>query len=170
MTTRRRLLLVVVAVAALALCGLPGLGAAQDCSSLNDSSCEKCLKNVTCLWCNTNSRCMDYPVKRILPHTEDCALSAARWGVCWVNFEALIIAMSVVGGILLLGLATCCYCCCRSRKSGPTREDVRLHQQQEERRAQSEERRADRKARHDEIRKKYGLIKDDHAYSRLASA
>lgn len=35
-----------------------------------------------------------------------------------VNFEALIIAMSVVGGTILLALGIFCYCCCcRTKKS-----------------------------------------------------
>lgn len=33
-----------------------------------------------------------------------------------VNFEALIIAMSVVGGVILIMLGVCCCCCCRCKK------------------------------------------------------
>ncbi|XP_007946903.1 pituitary tumor-transforming gene 1 protein-interacting protein [Orycteropus afer afer] len=76
------------------------LGAA--CSQNSNRTCEECLKNVSCLWCNTNNACLDYPVRKILPPGSLCKLSSARWGVCWVNFEALIIAMSVVGGAILL--------------------------------------------------------------------
>lgn len=34
-----------------------------------------------------------------------------------VNFEALIIAMSVVGGTILIMLGVCCCCCCCKKKS-----------------------------------------------------
>lgn len=34
-----------------------------------------------------------------------------------VNFEALIIAMSVVGGTILIALGVCCCCCCCKKKS-----------------------------------------------------
>ncbi|XP_048880962.1 pituitary tumor-transforming gene 1 protein-interacting protein [Brienomyrus brachyistius] len=134
------------------------------------STCEKCLENVSCLWCNTNSSCLDYPVRHILPPSSLCQLSQARWGVCWVNFEALIIAMAVVGGTILLSIIVCCCCCCCCRRgqSGPDRDDERLARRREEIRQKSENRKAERRARHDEIRKKYGLIPDsDHPYSKF---
>ncbi|KAG9345071.1 hypothetical protein JZ751_009612 [Albula glossodonta] len=110
-----------------------------------------------CLWCQTNSSCMDYPVKHVLPPSSLCKLSEARWGVCWVNFEALIIAMGVVGGTLLLSIIVCCCCCCcRSRPAGPDRDEERFARRREEIRQRSENRKAERRARHDEIRKKYG--------------
>ncbi|KAJ8290811.1 hypothetical protein GJAV_G00017840 [Gymnothorax javanicus] len=131
-------------------------------------SCETCLENVSCLWCQTNSTCMDYPVKHVLPPSSLCPLSQARWGVCWVNFEALIIAMAVVGGTILLSIIVCCCCCCRNRSTGPDRDEERFARRREEIRQRSEDRKADRRARHDEIRKKYGLIPDsDHPYSKF---
>ncbi|MBN3318937.1 MYO10 protein, partial [Atractosteus spatula] len=36
-----------------------------------------------CLWCKTNTRCIDYPVRTILPPHSLCPLSSARWGMCW---------------------------------------------------------------------------------------
>ncbi|XP_016117693.1 pituitary tumor-transforming gene 1 protein-interacting protein-like, partial [Sinocyclocheilus grahami] len=76
------------------------------------ASCEPCLANVSCLWCQTNSSCSDYPVSYVIPPASVCPLSQARWGVCWVNFEALIISMAVVCGTLLLAVSVCCCCCC----------------------------------------------------------
>lgn len=32
-----------------------------------------------------------------------------------MNFEALIIAMSVVGGMILIMLVVCCCCCCKKK-------------------------------------------------------
>lgn len=59
-----------------------------------------------------------------------------------VNFEALIIAMSVIGGSILLAVAMCCCCCCcgkkRSRK--PDRSEEKVMREQEERRIRQEER------------------------------
>uniref|UniRef100_A0A8C4XUW1 PTTG1 interacting protein n=1 Tax=Falco tinnunculus TaxID=100819 RepID=A0A8C4XUW1_FALTI len=90
---------------------------AQACSEFSQRSCEECLKNVSCLWCYTNNTCIDYPVRSILPPSSLCSLSNARWGVCWINFEALIIAIAVVAGLILVSVAVCCcYCCyCRRR-------------------------------------------------------
>ncbi|ELK33846.1 Pituitary tumor-transforming protein 1 protein-interacting protein [Myotis davidii] len=87
-----------------------------------------------------------------------------------VNFEALIIAMSVVGGLILLAVATCCcYCCyCRKKKSRkPDKSEEKAMREQEERRIRQEERRAEMKSRHDEIRKKYGLFKEENPYARF---
>lgn len=59
-----------------------------------------------------------------------------------VNFEALIIAMSVIGGSILLAVAMCCCCCCcgtkRSRK--PDRTEEKVMREQEGRRIRQEER------------------------------
>lgn len=134
------------------------------------TSCEDCLANVTCLWCMTNNTCTPYPYSHVLPPAKVCSLSQARWGVCWVNFEALIIAMGVLGGTILVSLVVCCCCCCCCKKSssGPDRDEERLARRREEARQRSEGRRTERKARHDEIRKKYGLIPDsDHPYSKF---
>uniref|UniRef100_A0A4W2GC79 PTTG1 interacting protein n=1 Tax=Bos indicus x Bos taurus TaxID=30522 RepID=A0A4W2GC79_BOBOX len=138
------------------------------CSQNTSRTCEECLKNVSCLWCNANKMCLDYPVTKVLPPSSLCRLSSARWGVCWVNFEALIIAMSVIGGSLLLGVAICCCCCCRrSRSRRPDKSEEKAIREREERRVRQEERRVEMKLRHDEIRKKYGLFKEENPYARF---
>lgn len=135
------------------------------------TSCETCLTNVSCLWCQTNKSCTDYPVSYVIPPSSVCKLSQARWGVCWVNFEALIIAMAVVGGVLLLAITVCCCCCCCCKGNRPPRidrEEEQYARRREEIRQRSEERKAERKTKHDQIRKKYGLIPDsDHPYSKF---
>lgn len=139
------------------------------CSQNTNRTCEECLRNVSCLWCNTDKMCLDYPVTKILPPASLCKLSSARWGVCWVNFQALIITMSVVGGSLLLGLAACCCWCGRRRRSRrkPDPSEEKVEREREDRRLRQEERRAEMKSRHDEIRKKYGLFKEENPYARF---
>ncbi|XP_059777689.1 pituitary tumor-transforming gene 1 protein-interacting protein isoform X2 [Balaenoptera ricei] len=73
--------------AALFLLFLPE-AAAQGCSQNTNRTCEECLKNVSCLWCNTDKACLDYPVTKILPPSSLCKLSSARWGVCWEESHA----------------------------------------------------------------------------------
>ncbi|NWZ32462.1 PTTG protein, partial [Asarcornis scutulata] len=123
-----------------------------DCHQYTNRSCEECLKNVTCLWCASSKQCVPYPVRRILPLADLCELRSARWGVCWVNFEALIIAMSVVGGMILIMLGVCCCCCCKKKSkkqvsegeeggcSQPDKEDERAARERERRRVRQEER------------------------------
>ncbi|GAB1295270.1 Pituitary tumor-transforming gene 1 protein-interacting protein [Apodemus speciosus] len=163
----------VMLLGAVLLLLLPGASAQEPprmgCSEYTNRSCEECLRNVSCLWCNENKACMNYPVRKILPPASLCKLSSARWGVCWVNFEALIITMSVLGGSVLLAIAVCCCCCCcrRKRSRKPDQSDERAMREQEERRVRQEERRAEMKSRHDEIRKKYGLFKEQNPYEKF---
>uniref|UniRef100_A0A8B9Z1V5 Uncharacterized protein n=1 Tax=Buteo japonicus TaxID=224669 RepID=A0A8B9Z1V5_9AVES len=43
-----------------------------------------CLVPVSqCLWCASSGRCMEYPIRRVLPPADLCELRSARWGVCW---------------------------------------------------------------------------------------
>ncbi|XP_066280151.1 pituitary tumor-transforming gene 1 protein-interacting protein-like [Branchiostoma lanceolatum] len=80
-----------------------------DCSSRN-SSCGECIGNVKCYFCYKDNSCRLYPASAVLPTTE-CPLSQVRWGAtCSVSFEVLVIAVSVVAGVLGLALL---YCCCR---------------------------------------------------------
>ncbi|RXN00116.1 Pituitary tumor-transforming gene 1 protein-interacting protein [Acipenser ruthenus] len=127
------------------------------CSVHSNTSCEVCLKNVSCLWCNSDKKCIDYPVRTILPPRSLCELPSARWGVCWVDFQALIIAMSVILGALLLAVLICCCCCCRKKKvRGPDKTEEKIIRQNEQRKIRQEERKTEMKVRHDEIRNKYG--------------
>ncbi|XP_074089116.1 pituitary tumor-transforming gene 1 protein-interacting protein-like [Macrotis lagotis] len=142
--------------------------AATACAQSTNRSCTECLKNVSCFWCNTNKACLGYPVPNILPPSSLCQLSSARWGVCCVNLES-IIAVSVVGGALLLGLTICCCYCCKKRKnqSRKDKEEEHAAREREERKVWQEERRAEMKSRNEEIRKIYGLFKEQNPYSRF---
>ncbi|XP_072010385.1 pituitary tumor-transforming gene 1 protein-interacting protein-like isoform X1 [Engystomops pustulosus] len=145
----------------------------RPCSFYSGKSCEECLRNVSCLWCLTNNTCLEYPVRSILPPPSLCAMSAARWGACWINFEALIIAMAVVAGVMLLAVIICCCYCCYCRKSSSSRlrleaEEENLIREREKRKQESLQRKNERTIKHNEIRKKYGLLQDmDHPYSKF---
>ncbi|XP_077129884.1 pituitary tumor-transforming gene 1 protein-interacting protein-like [Ranitomeya variabilis] len=108
--------------------------------------------------------------RHILPSSSLCTLKDARWGICWVNYEALIITLSVIGGAIILSLILCCCCCCRKKKNrNSSLETEKSVREKEERRVRQEERRVQMKSRHDEIRKKYGLFKEDNPYSKFDS-
>ncbi|XP_054478197.1 pituitary tumor-transforming gene 1 protein-interacting protein [Anoplopoma fimbria] len=133
-------------------------------------SCDSCVPNAKCLWCITTNNCTKYPVSWLLPPPSLCQLSQARWGVCWLNFEGLIIAMAVLGGVILISIIVCCCCCCccKKRSSRPDRDEERYARKRDEIKQRAEERNVERKARHDQIRKKYGLMSDsDHPYSKF---
>ncbi|XP_035862709.1 pituitary tumor-transforming gene 1 protein-interacting protein isoform X2 [Sander lucioperca] len=139
----------------------------------NFKKCDTCVPNAKCLWCFTTNNCTEYPVSWLLPPASMCPLAQARWGVCWLNFEALIITLAVVGGIIIISIAACCCCCCcssscKKRRSRPDGDDEIFVRRREEIKQRAEERNVERKARHDQIRKKYGLMTDsDHPYSKF---
>ncbi|XP_029959413.1 pituitary tumor-transforming gene 1 protein-interacting protein [Salarias fasciatus] len=138
------------------------------CSSYR--TCDSCVPHAQCLWCFSSGNCTDYPVSWLLPPASLCPLSQARWGVCWLNFEALIIVLAVLCGTIIISITVCCCCCCCCKRSSPRpdRDEENLARRREEIRQRSEERKVERKARHDEIRRKYGLIGDaDHPYSKF---
>ncbi|XP_066484629.1 PTTG1IP family member 2 [Tiliqua scincoides] len=149
---------------------------AMPCIAFTGKTCGECVKNTKCLWCSENSTCMDYPTSKLIPPSSVCHLSEAYWAVCWFNFEDMLITMGVVAGVLLLLIVGCCCCCryrcCCCRKSHPMgrlveEEEERFIRDREEKRMQSLHRKHERKLKHDEIRKKYGLLQDsDHPYSR----
>ncbi|XP_005102988.1 pituitary tumor-transforming gene 1 protein-interacting protein [Aplysia californica] len=135
---------------------------AQECAKHN-GSCDDCVSDSKCMYCYTDNSCQLYPTGKVLPPSDMCALDEARWGVCWLNFEALIIAMSVIGGIIIIGITTICICCCCCRgrkKKRYQKEDDKYEQQKMERKMRQDERRTERKGKLDEIRRKYGLVKD----------
>ncbi|XP_030642111.1 PTTG1 interacting protein b [Chanos chanos] len=136
------------------------------CALKSNTSCDECLQNVSCLWCIATQQCVDYPVRSVLPSHTLCPLAEARWGLCWVNFQALIITMSVLAGVIIIAILVCCCSCCKCGNAGSRKSDERLEQQANLRKLRQEERKAEMKSRHDEIRKKYGLMKDN-PYSRF---
>ncbi|VFV23624.1 pituitary tumor-transforming gene 1 [Lynx pardinus] len=131
-----------VGVAALLLL-LFSVTAAQEpsvaaCSQNTNRTCEECLKNVSCLWCNTNKACLDYPVTRILPPSSLCTLSSARWGVCWGACLRLVRHAYRLPVSLLLGALCplCCrgrlgsLCCCRRARGRPPTHSRWAHAEQ----------------------------------------
>lgn len=131
-----------------------------DCASLN-SSCGACIANPSCMWCESNNGlCLLHPGG--IPSSDYCSLSNLRWGTCWVNFEALLIAAGVIGGILLISLIICVCCCyrrcgqrCAARREH--REEELSNAEFQERRVRNDARRAERQVKYDDIRRKYGL-------------
>ncbi|XP_059355782.1 PTTG1 interacting protein b [Carassius carassius] len=140
-----------------------------NCTIKTNTTCEECLMIVSCLWCISSQKCIDYPVKSILPSHSVCALSEARWGVCWMNFQTLIITISVIAGVIIIAIFVCCFCCCKCENIGSKRSDERMERQTHLRKFRQEERKAEMRQRHEEMRLKYGLKKDNQ-YSRFENS
>ncbi|XP_061580477.1 PTTG1 interacting protein b [Cololabis saira] len=136
------------------------------CALKSNRSCAECLEDVACLWCIPTKQCLDYPVRNILPPSSVCPLSDARWGVCWVDFQILIITMSVLAGIVIVAVLICCFCCCKCERKGNKKEDAQVARQTRARKSRQKARSTEMQLRHDEIRQKYGMAKDN-PYARM---
>lgn len=138
-------------------------------------SCDACVRveGAKCYYCRNNSTgragCHLYPAEAFPRHAE-CPLADARWGVCWINFEALIITMGIIGGLLLITIITTLYCCCcrRNRKSGTDVQELRWERETTERQQRHADRRAEREAKMTSIREKYGLTRGSPPYEPVA--
>ncbi|KAL3832126.1 hypothetical protein ACJMK2_024015 [Sinanodonta woodiana] len=138
----------------------------EECSK-HSASCDDCVgvAKAQCVYCQGAKKCK---LKKSIIPTDECSLSDAKWGVCWVNYEALIIAVSVIGSVIFLGIVICCCCCCRGKgKEKLKKWEAKWERDRTERKARNDERRAERQQKTDEIRRKYGLVKDEAPYTRF---
>jgi uncharacterized membrane protein len=142
------------------------------CANQTNTDCHTCLSVSNCAFCNDNKKCFYYYENMLQP---PCNTSQLQLGTCVVAFRVWIIIVAVIGGIVLLAIliAVCCLCrkCkqCRNRKL--ERRIARNDQQMEERRAAAEVRSAERTRVADQIRMKYGILKEKDAvtdYSRMS--
>ncbi|KAL3832125.1 hypothetical protein ACJMK2_024015 [Sinanodonta woodiana] len=138
----------------------------EECRT-NNASCDACVgvAKAQCVYCQSSKKCI---LKKSIIPTDECSLSDAKWGVCWVNYQALIIAVSVISGVIILGIAICCCCCCCGKgKEKLKKFEAKWEKDRTERKARNDERRAERQQKTDEIRRKYGLVKDDVPYAKF---
>lgn len=140
------------------------------CTQKTNASCSDCLAAGTgCYYCSMTRRCGFYPYKRLIPSHDDCAyFSEVYWGVCFISLQGTVITISVVVGTILLALVVCCCCCCRKRQNSKWLRDMaRMEEERRQRQERADERRSERKARNDDIRRKYGLVREETPYTRF---
>ncbi|XP_022245359.1 pituitary tumor-transforming gene 1 protein-interacting protein-like [Limulus polyphemus] len=93
------------------------------------------------------------------------------WGTCYVNFEALLITISIIGVMILMALTIFCCWCCRSYHKRKIekyqREVTKFDREQENLKLRAAERKQHRQAKVDGIRDKYGLRVENPFYKRL---
>ncbi|XP_027015692.1 PTTG1 interacting protein a [Tachysurus fulvidraco] len=152
----------------LLVCGLSSALAQNNitCENSGSTSCEQCLTNVSCLWCITSKSCITYPYSTILPPSSVCPLNDARWGQCMINFQTLIITLSVLGAIIIIAFLICLFRCCKCENCGNSINERKMQRKAEKRTVAQEQRRTEMMARHDEIRQKYGLSRGS-AYAKF---
>ncbi|XP_054715796.1 pituitary tumor-transforming gene 1 protein-interacting protein-like [Uloborus diversus] len=135
------------------------------CSSFNND-CKGCVANSGCYYCDSDKRCNNHLLDII--SDGECNINNVHYKTCKLNFKYLMIIIgSLIGVALLAILIFCCYCCCKRRGVSFSKDELKWARQKEERKAASAERRRERNERTEEIRRKYGLVKDSNPYQKF---
>ncbi|XP_062852950.1 PTTG1 interacting protein a [Trichomycterus rosablanca] len=142
----------------LLVCGVTSVVAVnRSCELYSETSCDACLKNSSCLWCITGKKCITYPPGMILPSHSLCPLNDARWGLCAINFQGLIITLAMLAAALIIAFFICLFWYCRCENCRASMREKRKQRQESKRSTLREQRKAETMARHGEIQQKYGL-------------
>lgn len=147
-----------------------------DCNTCVGASNDSYSGGISCYWCKTTSngtvdQCL--PVTATLPIEieGECPHLNFNVGTCSLTALIIVILISVAALIFIICCcACCCVCCCwcaRRRKRARLLEEAHYNQEKESIRQHSNERRAERKAKNEEIRRKYGLDDTAGTYKRL---
>ena len=142
-----------------------------DCS-LRGLSCKNCTDGMDdCFWCEASKECKKWKWgNNHVSANTNCKGYNFYYKQCKLNGAGIIAILSVGLVLLLASCCCCCVCCCccwmsRRRK----RNYERLHDNYADKRADIYERNADKKAerraRRDDIRRKYALNSDDPQYA-----
>jgi hypothetical protein len=131
------------------------------------NDCKACVQNSKCYFCGENNQCHTHVEKAIVDG--QCNMKNAYFYTCTITFRNLMIIAGVLCGIpVLIILVLCCYCCCcKKRGIKLSKDDLKWARQREERQQIAAERRKERAERTEEIRKKYGLVRDSNPYQKF---
>lgn len=143
------------------------------CGTKNNTDCRTCLAIDGCAFCKTNKHCFAmYRMDNVV--NGPCAMDQTQAETCLGNFKIWIIVIAVIAGVILLAAFIIICCLCRKCKKCKIRKNERRverdEQRMEERRAAAEVRTAERNRVADQIRMKYGILKDkdtNNDYARM---
>ena len=133
----------------------------ENCTSKTNTSCEDCsYPSSSCYWCENNKKCDNFVLKKG-KEQNNCGGSDMYYKQCFVSGKLLIIIVPcvVVGVLIILGCLVYCCCCrrCGRRKDKFEEEDRKLKKERTQRKKTNQQRKAEREARSEKIRMKYGL-------------
>jgi len=137
-----------------------------DCQALSGRDCQTCLANLDCGYCGTAKTCFLY--RPSSPFDAPCPISDQKYQTCIGNFKVWAIVIGVVVGIVVLTVIVLICCFCRKCKKRSVRREERrqerqqqqVDQQSTERQAAAEARTAERADMADQLRMKYGILKE----------
>ena len=137
------------------------------CVALN-TSCEECIsgaEDTDCYMCAGACLRLDFSGLT----SGSCPLEELKLGQCTLSALALIVVISggalllLLAGCVLMGLALYCYCkfCRKCRGAPKPRGNDRVDTEMRDMKERNSQRRAERTARNDETRRKYGLVDEE---------
>lgn len=141
------------------------------CSDKSNTTCVRCVRDFSCYWCAASKKCGIRPT--IKPSSKECDGKWYAFSQCKLSGNLLLIILPVVVVFLLLIVGVCIYCCCcrdclrRRREKKWAKQDNRRDNKKRDMEAKHAERDEERRIRHDEIRNKYGLFKEEPKYERF---
>ncbi|XP_064402325.1 uncharacterized protein LOC135348085 isoform X2 [Halichondria panicea] len=152
---------------------MPSIDPVTFCGRNNGSDCERCISarqpsptnpalETVCFYCAANQQCQPFTENTVFPFNGlPCPNLEYNVGTCALT--ALIIAVLIGLMLLLIVVMITCVCCCcciwcaQRRKRARMIEDHRYVEEKEGIRNRATDRRQERKAKTDEIRRKYDL-------------
>jgi len=146
-------------------------GEEEDDCKLRGNSCKNCTDGRDdCFWCEPSKECRKWTHGNNHVAKTNCKGYNFYYQQCKLNGAGIIAILSVMLVLLVASCLCCCVCCCccwmsRRRK----RSYERLQDNYADKRADIYERNADKKAerraKRDEIRRKYELNSDNTQYA-----
>jgi len=133
---------------------------------IHNGDCKACIAKSECYYCSEKSAC-HYHIESLISDSK-CKIKDVYFLTCKMSLKVMIILIGILAGIVtLIIIIVCCYCCCKKKGIKLSKDDLKWARQKEERKQISAERRKERTERADEMRKKYGLVKDSNPYQRF---
>ncbi|CAF1047475.1 unnamed protein product [Rotaria sp. Silwood1] len=133
---------------------------ADTCDTQSNKDCKSCLNISGCAYCKNNKQCFPYKLGQTTP----CSTSDLQTVTCIATVKTWIIILGSVGGVVLIIVLIIIWCICRKCKQRSILSDIKRQnendQRMEERRAAAEVRSTERNRVADQIRMKYGLLKE----------
>lgn len=135
------------------------------CSDKDNTSCSDCVKDFDCYWCVPTKKCGKRPT--IKPSKSECDGKWYAFSQCKVSGNFLLIVIPICAFVILVIAIACIYCCCcrnccrERRRKKWAKEDNRSDQRKKEREDRHAAKDEERRLKHDQIRTKYGLFKEN---------
>lgn len=133
----------------------------QECEAKSGTNCDECLGLNGCAYCDDSKICV---LDSLFSTKKPCDLEHLHEKTCFANARTLAIILGCAGGAVLILIIVVIICLCRKCKRNKLmkeqRHEAMAEQNRQERRAAAEVRSSDRARSADQLRMKYGILRD----------